>query len=114
MKCECLVDGRQCKKNAYIYIPTYLEFDGGKKIKQGRTAHLCRQHYKNYIKYKKEHKRKPVIHHGFLGGWNKWEYGDVVTCEEFIEWDNVTKLHCPQFWAIYGEAQTMGGNDERI
>jgi hypothetical protein len=43
--------------------------------------------------------RLPLIEGGHLGGFNKYHYGNMVTRQSEIDWDSVTELTIPRFWA---------------
>lgn len=94
-RCDALTkSGERCRRTNYDLYPTRRS--PGEKSKPVR---LCRQHAAIRDEMIPSNKRLPLIEGGFLGGWNEYGYGNMVTCEEDIDWDNVEKLTIPKYWA---------------
>ena len=94
-QCDSLTKKRhRCQRSGLWTIPNCLG-----ENKQGRSVHLCVQHHIKYTRLVEQNKRLLLMEGGNLGAYNKYKYGYVVTTETDIDWETVTKLHCPEFWS---------------
>ena len=94
-QCDALTaSGERCRcRNRSVY-PCYIA-----NGIPGRSARLCQHHSK--IRSKRKWDRIPLIEGGFLGGYNRYAYGSMVTTAREIDWeDPALILEIPKFWAI--------------
>ena len=61
---------------------------------------MCAQHSRMMWRRRGRDKfwRMPLIEGGFVGCYNKYGYGALVTDERVIDWDTVERLTVPRYW----------------
>lgn len=100
-RCACIkADGKQCTRRAWTTTPNVMAGDGH-AYTYGRDVPMCVQH--NRMFWRKRDKsplwRLPLIENGFVGCYNKFGFGSIVTAEQYVDWDTVERLTVPKYWA---------------
>lgn len=100
IRCACIkADGEQCTRSAWTTIPNITSADGN-AYTYGRDVPLCVQHNSMFWRKRKNiNWRMPLIHGGFVGPYNKYGYGSIVTAEPTIDWETVQRVTVPKYWA---------------
>ncbi len=93
LQCDALTKkGQQCKRKNTWEIPCGYET-------YYRPVRLCTCHRSQEERLRKDNRRLPLHHNGWLGPYNKFKYGNLVTIAEVIDWETVTSVEVPEFWA---------------
>lgn len=91
--CDALTaTGERCKCTNQSVEPCYVA-----QGKLGRSVRLCRVHAARRARARWD--RLPLIEGGFLGGYNRYGFGSMVTAERRIDWERPgLVLEIPAYW----------------
>jgi len=93
LQCDAITkSGQRCKNTNTWEIPTGYQT-------QYKPVRLCSCHVMMEDRLRKNNKRLPLHHDGWLGAYNKYQYGNIVTIIPVVDWETVTFIVVPKFWA---------------
>lgn len=93
--------GKRCKKKNTWEFPCTAIYDArvtSYRADKFKSVRLCSCHHYLLCDMRKEGDRLKLHHGGWFGGFNKYNYGNLVTDKQDINWDN-PKLRVPKFWS---------------
>lgn len=101
-RCEALTKaGKQCRRQCQAYFPCQAIHDARAssfRATEFRPVHLCYTHAQMALDHRQRQLRLPLVQRGFFGPYNRHGYGNLVTTQKLIDWDN-PKLTIPRSWA---------------
>ena len=102
-QCEALTKtGIQCRRRCRAYFPCQAVYDARLTSYHAisfRPVHLCHAHVETALRLRSKNLRLPLVQKGFFGAYNRHGYGNLVTAEAAIDWEE-PKLTIPKLWAV--------------
>jgi hypothetical protein len=102
-QCDAITaTGKRCKRRNYVFVPC-MTIKNAAIVNSGRQEYkgvcLCRQHALVHERLRQKNQRLKLHHGGWLGAYNEYQYGNIVTTAKRINWKTAKRLIVPSFWA---------------
>ena len=101
-QCDAITaTGKRCKRLNHVFLPCMAVANAaiGQPRQTFRGVCLCRQHAALHDRKRETNDRLKLHHGGWLGAYNEYRYGNLVTTTSRINWKTAKRLIVPRFWA---------------
>ena len=103
VQCDAIArSGKRCKRLNRWEIPCSAVYDArfnSYRADRFSPVRLCCCHKILESKLRKQGKRLKLHHGGYLGCFNKYNYGQLVITTPTVDWSKAKTVKVPKFWS---------------